>query len=95
MKTYVLKRPTEEAAPRTLSIDYAAALNSQQLAAVTAGDGPSWSSQAPGAAKLARWSIVSRISSIPGSILEYLVVDVHSQVGSGNARQGRRSDRSE
>ncbi|MDH5193758.1 MAG: ATP-dependent helicase, partial [Nitrospira sp.] len=41
VKTYVLKRPTEEAAPRTLSIDYAAALNPQQLAAVTAGDGPS------------------------------------------------------
>lgn len=41
VKTYVLKRPTEEAGPRKLSIDYAAALNPQQLAAVTAGDGPS------------------------------------------------------
>jgi DNA helicase-2/ATP-dependent DNA helicase PcrA len=41
VKTYVLKRPTDEAAPRGLSIDYAAALNPQQLAAVTAGDGPS------------------------------------------------------
>ncbi len=40
-KTYVLKRPVDEAVPRTLSIDYAAALNSQQLAAVTAGEGPS------------------------------------------------------
>ena len=40
-KTYVLKRPVEEALPRKLSIDYAAALNSQQLAAVTAKDGPS------------------------------------------------------
>ncbi|TKB90961.1 MAG: ATP-dependent helicase [Nitrospira sp.] len=40
-KTYVLKRPIDEAVPRTLSIDYAAALNSQQLAAVTAGEGPS------------------------------------------------------
>lgn len=40
-KTYVLKRPAEEAAPSKFSIDYAAALNSQQLAAVTAGDGPS------------------------------------------------------
>jgi DNA helicase-2/ATP-dependent DNA helicase PcrA len=39
-KTYVLKHPVDEAAPRTLSIDYAAALNSQQLAAVTAGEGP-------------------------------------------------------
>jgi DNA helicase II / ATP-dependent DNA helicase PcrA len=39
-KTYVLKRP-EEAVPRKLSINYAAALNSQQLAAVTAGEGPS------------------------------------------------------
>jgi DNA helicase-2/ATP-dependent DNA helicase PcrA len=40
-KTYVLKRPVEETLPRKLSIDYAAALNSQQLAAVTAKDGPS------------------------------------------------------
>jgi DNA helicase II / ATP-dependent DNA helicase PcrA len=40
-KTYVLKRPVDEAVPRPLSIDYAAALNSQQLAAVTAGEGPS------------------------------------------------------
>ncbi len=41
VKTYVLKRSDDEAAPRKLSIDYAAALNSQQLAAVTAGEGPS------------------------------------------------------
>ena len=41
VKTYVLKRSDDDAAPRTLSIDYAAALNSQQLAAVTAGEGPS------------------------------------------------------
>jgi len=41
VKTYVLKRFDDEAAPRKLSIDYAAALNSQQLAAVTAGEGPS------------------------------------------------------
>ena len=40
-KTYVLKRPVDEAVPRKLSIDYAAALNTQQLAAVTAGEGPS------------------------------------------------------
>jgi DNA helicase II / ATP-dependent DNA helicase PcrA len=40
-KTYVLRRPVEEAVPRKLSIDYAAALNSQQFAAVTAKDGPS------------------------------------------------------
>jgi DNA helicase-2/ATP-dependent DNA helicase PcrA len=39
-KIYVLKRPVDEAVPWTLSIDYAAALNSQQLAAVTAGEGP-------------------------------------------------------
>jgi len=38
---YILKQTPGEAAPRTLSIDYAAALNPQQLAAVTAGDGPS------------------------------------------------------
>lgn len=41
IKTYVLKRPDDEAMPRKLSIDYRAALNAQQLAAVTAGDGPS------------------------------------------------------
>jgi DNA helicase-2/ATP-dependent DNA helicase PcrA len=40
-KTYVLKRPVEEPLPRKLSINYSAALNSQQLAAVTAKDGPS------------------------------------------------------
>jgi len=40
-KPYVLKRASDEAGPRTLSIDYPAALNPQQLAAVTAGDGPS------------------------------------------------------
>ena len=40
-KTYVLRRPDDEAMPRKLSIDYRAALNSQQLAAVTAGEGPS------------------------------------------------------
>jgi len=38
---YILKRHPEDAAARKLSIDYAAALNPQQLAAVTAGDGPS------------------------------------------------------
>ncbi|BFU95991.1 MAG: ATP-dependent DNA helicase [Nitrospira sp.] len=38
---YILKRTADEAVPRKLSIDYAAALNPQQLAAVTAGDGPS------------------------------------------------------
>lgn len=41
VKTYVLKRSDDDLAPRKLSIDYAAALNSQQLAAVTAGEGPS------------------------------------------------------
>ena len=40
-KTYVLKRSDDDAIPRKLSIDYRAALNSQQLAAVTAGEGPS------------------------------------------------------
>jgi len=41
IKPYILKRSDDEAVPRTLSIDYAAALNPQQLAAVTAGEGPS------------------------------------------------------
>jgi len=38
---YILKRTADDTTPRKLSIDYAAALNPQQLAAVTAGDGPS------------------------------------------------------
>jgi DNA helicase II / ATP-dependent DNA helicase PcrA len=40
-KMYVLKRSDDEAVPRKLSIDYRGALNAQQLAAVTAGEGPS------------------------------------------------------
>jgi DNA helicase-2/ATP-dependent DNA helicase PcrA len=40
IKPYILKRPAEDRAPAKLSLDYAAALNAQQLAAVTAGDGP-------------------------------------------------------
>ncbi|MCP9456562.1 MAG: ATP-dependent helicase [Nitrospira sp.] len=39
VKTYVLKRLADRT-PRRLMIDYAAVLNPQQLAAVTAGDGP-------------------------------------------------------
>ena len=41
IKPYILKKPAEEAHPAKLSLDYAAALNPQQLAAVTAADGPS------------------------------------------------------
>lgn len=41
IKSYVLKRPVEEERPAKPSLDYAAALNPQQLAAVVAGDGPS------------------------------------------------------
>ena len=40
-KPYILKRSAEESQPARLSLDYAAALNPQQLAAVTAADGPS------------------------------------------------------
>ncbi|HSF68325.1 MAG TPA: ATP-dependent helicase [Nitrospiraceae bacterium] len=40
-RIYVLKRPVEETVAAELSIDYQAALNAQQLAAVTAGEGPS------------------------------------------------------
>ncbi|MEW6542090.1 MAG: ATP-dependent helicase [Nitrospirota bacterium] len=40
IKPYVLKKPAEELQPAKLSLDYAAELNQQQLAAVTAGDGP-------------------------------------------------------
>ncbi|MDE3050526.1 MAG: ATP-dependent helicase, partial [Nitrospirota bacterium] len=38
---YVLKRSLDQGPPSGLSLDYAAALNAQQLAAVTAGEGPS------------------------------------------------------
>lgn len=40
IKPYILKKPSEESRPARLSLDYAAALNPQQLAAVTAADGP-------------------------------------------------------
>jgi len=41
IKPYILKKSAEESQPAKLSLDYAAALNQQQLAAVTAADGPS------------------------------------------------------
>lgn len=41
IKPYVLHRTPDDRAERRLTLDYPAALNSQQLAAVTAGDGPS------------------------------------------------------
>lgn len=41
IKPYILKKSAEESQPARLSLDYAAALNQQQLAAVTAADGPS------------------------------------------------------
>ncbi len=41
VKPYILKRPAEDVQPARLSLDYTAALNQQQLAAVTAADGPS------------------------------------------------------
>jgi DNA helicase-2/ATP-dependent DNA helicase PcrA len=40
IKPYILKRPAGDAQPARLSLDYGAALNPQQLAAVTAADGP-------------------------------------------------------
>ena len=40
VKPYVLRRTEEKALPPKLSLDYVQALNQQQLAAVTAGDGP-------------------------------------------------------
>ncbi len=40
IKPYVLRRPKEEGPSDRLTIDYQAALNPQQLAAVMAGDGP-------------------------------------------------------
>ncbi len=41
IKPYILKKSAEESQQAKLSLDYAAALNQQQLAAVTAADGPS------------------------------------------------------
>ncbi|MFQ5992875.1 MAG: ATP-dependent helicase [Nitrospiraceae bacterium] len=40
LKTYILRQPTEDRARSSLSLDYAEALNPQQLAAATAGPGP-------------------------------------------------------
>ena len=40
LKTYILRQPTEDRARSPLSLDYAEALNPQQLAAATAGPGP-------------------------------------------------------
>jgi DNA helicase-2/ATP-dependent DNA helicase PcrA len=40
IKPYVLKQAAKDETPRRLSLDYAAALNPQQVAAVQAGDGP-------------------------------------------------------
>ena len=40
IKPYILKRPVDQDIVPKLSIDYAGALNAQQLAAVTAGEGP-------------------------------------------------------
>jgi len=41
IKPYILKKSAEDSQSAKLSLDYAAALNPQQLAAVTAADGPS------------------------------------------------------
>lgn len=73
MKPYVLKRTGEERSLPKLSLDYARALNPQQLAAVTAGPGPALVIAGAGSGKTR--TLVYRVAYLidsgvdPGSIL--------------------------
>ena len=88
-KTYVLKRPVDEAVSRKLSIDYAAALNSQQLAAVTAGEGPSLVIAGAGSGKTR--TLVYRVAYLIDSGIDpshILLLTFTRKSIAGNARTG-------
>ena len=96
---YVLKRPSEEATPRRLSINYAAELNPQQHAAVTAGDGPALVIAGAGSGKTR--TLVYRVAYLidsgvdPASILllTFTRKSAQEMLERAGALIGRRSER--
>ncbi|MGH7236256.1 MAG: ATP-dependent helicase, partial [Nitrospiraceae bacterium] len=73
MKPYLLRRSAEERLPSKLSLDYGQALNPQQLAAVTAGDGPALVIAGAGSGKtrtlVYRVAYLIDLGNDPGTIL--------------------------
>ena len=92
-KTYVLKRPVEEALPRKLSIDYAAALNSQQIGGCDCEGWPFVGhrrrrQREDPHAHLSR-RLFDRFGCRSG---EYSAPDLYAQVGAGDGGSSRRAD---
>ncbi|MGH7168328.1 MAG: ATP-dependent helicase [Nitrospiraceae bacterium] len=73
MKPYLLRRSAEARLPPKLSLDYGQALNPQQLAAVTAGDGPALVIAGAGSGKtrtlVYRVAYLIDLGNDPGTIL--------------------------
>ena len=73
VKSYVLRRSEDSESPSKLSLDYAQALNPQQLSAVTAEDGPALVIAGAGSGKTR--TLIYRVAYLidkgvdPGSIL--------------------------